>query len=123
MIEKLSVAKTVKTHDGLPVRVTHRAWGRTHQLWNDPPLTSYSVLGVMDPEKGFRPVAGTEELVQFGKEDYDKLIAANRKGKKLGVFRTDDVIAAHKEIVAREKSKAVATQPALTAPKGRKANG
>lgn len=102
MIEKLSQPRTVKTPDGLPVVVTHQAWGHTHQLWNRPEVISYRVLGVVDAKLGFRPVNGTEEYANITGDDYAALLAANKSGKRAGVFRKDDVIALHKKIVARE---------------------
>lgn len=53
---------------GVLVPLTHRAWGFTYQPWNDPPLISYSVLGILDADGCFRAVAGHEDYRNISRE-------------------------------------------------------
>ena len=94
VIEPLDVPVTIQTPFG-SATLTHRAWGHTHQPWADPPLVSYSVLGVLDASGAFVAYPGTEETVQIRGADYQAVLAPNASGKREGEFRTDDVRAAH----------------------------
>lgn len=103
MIEQLAAPQEVATPYG-PVAATHRAHGFTVQPWSNPPLNSYTVLGTLAVDGTFRPMTGTEEYAQIGREKFNTMLAA-AGAKKAGIFRTDDVRAAHTAQIEEEKAK------------------
>ena len=106
MLEQLS-EPIVVTSDFGPVTLTHRCWGFTHQPWNTPELLSYAALGVVDPVTGkFKPFPGREQQVGIDGDDYKKLLAPTDAGKPANQFRTDDIIAIHKERAAKAEAAA-----------------
>ncbi len=109
MIEELETP-IVKSKGLSVVTLTHRAWGHTHQPWNNPPLTSYNVLGGFVDGK-FVVLEGSEEYAPIAGEDYDALMASSESGKPAGMFRTDDIIAKHKEILSRMPATAPVVVP------------
>lgn len=104
MIEKLASSKQVQTPVG-PIVVTHRMHGYAVQPWNDPPMSSFVVLGTVHPVSGkFIPTPHsaedpTEETVHFTAAEFAALEAPSGS-KKAGVFRTDDVRALHEKKAA-----------------------
>ena len=98
-IEELTEPVVIKD-DFSTVTLTHRAYGFTFQSWNVPPLTSYSVLGIVKDGK-FKMYGGTEEVYPIDGEDFSALIAADDRGKPYGSFNIRDVIEAHIRVKAR----------------------
>lgn len=84
MIEKLATPVIIENLFGR-VTLTHRAFGFTYQLWNSPPLQSYSVLGVLRDDGSFNVFPGTEVYVPID--------VSNLRGE----FSVGDVVALHKE--------------------------
>lgn len=105
MIEQLAVPVVVEGDFG-PVTLTHRCWGFTHQPWSKPAMVSYAALGIVSSDGTFKPFPGKEQTAQFDDTDYARLIASNPNGKREGVFRTDDIIAIHREAVQKSLEEA-----------------
>lgn len=82
------------------VTLTHKAWGFTIQAWNDPPMRSYSVLGVIEAG-AFVVYAGTEEYATFTIADFLALSTDPDTGPHV-IATIDAVKAKHVAIVAAQ---------------------
>lgn len=59
----------IKTTPFGDVTLTHRAWGFTIQAWANPPMRSYTVLGILENE-AFTVYPGTDEYATFTMADF-----------------------------------------------------
>jgi hypothetical protein len=125
MVEQLQSPVEFATTFGT-VTLTHRAWAMAHYVWGKQ-VQSTVVLGVLDANGNFIPYRlpyedgyvtladfrqmfapdGTTlfETVMVTGDDYAALIASNGQGKKVGIFRIDDVVSKHKAIAGRSSNK------------------
>lgn len=83
--------------DGIPIVCTHIAHGFTFQEWEEMPLRSYTLKGIVVSDK-FIPVS-SPEMISLTWHEYEQLLRDTPRSE-VGDFTVDEVKLAHEAVSA-----------------------